>query len=123
MNENSTSNITAEAHATQLILKLFENSKEHVEEIVDDLPMVYAVVTIDGEIVRANRDMGDLFNMPFEDLIGKQFRAIFDPADWVKFRQALRTTAEVGGKQELRLSAYHQDKVLFYTWTLARLDR
>lgn len=111
------------SNATQVLLKLFEASKENVEAIVDTLPSISCVMDLNGNIIRGNHRLGKLFQIPFEKLLGKNMSAIFKPADWAEFSSHLSEAAAGRIQPPKKMSVYSSDQQEFnFVWSLSKLQ-
>lgn len=110
------------SNSTQILLKLFETSKEHVEAMVDGFPSVYCVVDDYGVISRGNQYLGTMFGIPYEKLLGENLARIFSPSDWQTFQSALRAQHGSPRPTLFRLAAHMGGKDYSFIWTLSRLE-
>lgn len=77
--------ITRDLQAIHQIVSVFEKSKFQSDNLLDTLPFVFSVIDQNGQILRGNRDTAALFDLSFENLIGKSFYSFFKEENLTTF--------------------------------------
>jgi PAS domain S-box-containing protein len=67
-----------ENQSTLQIISVFEQSKELVESIVDNLGFMLLVIDKEGSIYRVNQEMANLFNCSIENVAGQNIAQFFN---------------------------------------------
>lgn len=88
------SSSSAEIQATHQIIQIFERSKMQVDDDLDSLPGIYAIVNLDGQIYKGNKLLGSLFETDHEYLIERNISDLFAKEDWDKLRQEILSISQ-----------------------------
>lgn len=86
--------ITRDLQAIHQILSVFEKSKIQSDLLLDSLPITFMVIDQKGNIYRGNNDAALLFQLGFEDLIGKSILNLFSEEgrlDFFKYFKQLQS--------------------------------
>jgi PAS domain-containing protein len=84
-----------EIQATHQILRLLEASKEQVDDTLDSLPCVFAVINSDGRVLKGNEQLGDLLGVEKELTLNQSLAKLFRPQSWNIFAAQLQTLSYV----------------------------
>ncbi len=71
------------------IVEIVSRSTQGYRELIDSLEDPLFTLSLDGEIVTANRRFADIVGKPFEELIGHRFDEFFDEPSWETAKQAM----------------------------------
>lgn len=86
--------ITRDLQAIHQILSVFEKSKIQSDLLLDTLPITFMVIDQSGDIFRGNNDAALLFNINFENLVGKNIFSLFSEEnrlDYIKYFEHVLT--------------------------------
>src|SRR5262249_5912624 len=68
--------------ATHQIFQIFERSKMQVDDDLDSLPGIYAVIDSEGRIYKGNKTLGNLLGTDHEYLLERRITELFSKKDW-----------------------------------------
>ncbi|MBG08138.1 MAG: hypothetical protein CME68_05230 [Halobacteriovoraceae bacterium] len=83
------SNINQDLQATHKILTIIEQSKSNNDELLDHLPGIFCIIDEEAKILRGNLELSNIFKIDLEDLIEKDFSAIFSKEIWKIFKSKI----------------------------------
>ena len=74
---------------TNKIIKMLEVSKGNIENIINSLPNIVAIVKYDGTIFSGNQKLAELIGINREDLIKTNISSLFKTPEWLFFQKNL----------------------------------
>jgi HPt (histidine-containing phosphotransfer) domain-containing protein len=74
---------------TNKIIKMLEVSKGNIENIINSLPNIVAIIKYNGSIFSGNNKLAQLLDIDKEDLIKTNFNSLFKTPEWVFFQNNL----------------------------------
>jgi serine phosphatase RsbU (regulator of sigma subunit) len=114
--------MTDELLATHQILSLFERSKFMSDQILDNLSGLFANLTAQGQILRANGQLASLVGLSLEDVLNTNLNVLFTESDWPVFQAHVKTVSESGKPSpEFELSIGTGAQVRSYLWQILPL--
>lgn len=99
--------------ATYQTLEMIEQSKEHSDGILDNFPGIFLVVTEEGRILKACREVSRLLQVEFEKLEGKSFSSLFVNESWKYFQSQFSKITDnnrTGAEFELTIKDQGEDR-------------
>ncbi|MBF0300563.1 MAG: PAS domain S-box protein [Oligoflexia bacterium] len=78
--------------ATYNIIKIMEASKEQDNLIFNNAPLLMAIISEDGQILKGNDFLSKIFMVDIEELINKNLSELFDQNSWNLFLDYLHTS-------------------------------
>lgn len=94
------STINSDIQASHQLIALLENSKEHAEGFLDQLPGVFLIMDSRGRIMRGNSELARLLACELEDLIDQNFSSLFLTESWKAF-QANYSGVSIAGRDHV----------------------
>lgn len=76
--------------ASHHIIQWLEESKQNVDDFIDDSVEAFCVVSLDGTILRGNRRFASLYDTDMERVRGRQLKEIFSRERWRLFKKKLQ---------------------------------
>jgi signal transduction histidine kinase len=110
--------------ATHKILQFIETSKQQGENILDQIPGVFAVVDVNGDILRSNALLAEYMNLDEEDLLYESFSKVFKKEEWSIFNNHLKKIIKGDEKNvdfELSLTTENLETKA-HMWYLGKLE-
>ena len=80
---------THSLHASHEVTEELERAKWKIEQLIDYLPVGFAIITESGEIYRVNQMLSGFFKTDMEGAIGSNFSELFKPDSWQLFKQKI----------------------------------
>ncbi|MFK7824645.1 MAG: ATP-binding protein [Oligoflexales bacterium] len=77
---------THSLHASHEVTEELERAKWKIEQLIDYLPVGFAIITESGEIYRVNNMLSSFFKTDMEGAIGSNFKELFNPDSWNIFQ-------------------------------------
>ena len=119
--------INQDLQATHEILTLLEQSKRKSDEVLDQLPGIFAVVTAGaspGRVLKGNVSLSDHFHVGPEKVLNQHLSSLFRPEAWPIFLSHMTRIQELNGNQsiEFELSIRTGDEDLPYFWHLTQFS-
>ena len=74
---------------TNKIIKMLEVSKGNIENIINSLPNIVAIVKYNGTIFSGNQKLAELMGIGREDLIKTNINSLFKTPEWLFFQKNL----------------------------------
>ena len=110
---------------THQIIRLFENSKSQSEEDLDSLPGIYAVIDLEGQILKGNKTLGKVFGTNYENLLGMNISTLFPEKIWLEFKAKLSRAAGEGAQEpEFQMDLTEKNgRVFKYLWNVRRVGQ
>jgi len=90
-------------HATSQIIQMIETSKANMDEMLDELPAGFSLVSPKGQIFRANRMLASFFGLQMQQCLNRSFLEIFDDLGQERISSAIREACSTGESQKLEL--------------------
>ncbi|MBF0360729.1 MAG: PAS domain-containing protein [Oligoflexia bacterium] len=81
--------------ATYNIIKIMEVSKEQEELNFNNAPVVMAIISENGQILKGNEFLAKLFSVDNDELISKNLQQLFDQKSWQTFFKYLDNTYQL----------------------------
>lgn len=82
--------------ATQQIISLLERAKSQGDSALDALPGIYAVIDVEGRILKGNWNLAKILGMDHEDILGVSLQQLFLEKSWKGFKQKLLKMVDDG---------------------------
>lgn len=76
-------------HASHKIMTILSQSKANIETLIDNLPDIFIIVDHEGEILKANHSLAQIYSCHIEDLLGINASTLFRKEDWQRFRDKI----------------------------------
>ena len=114
--------ISKDLQTTQVIIGLFEKSKERCEDSIENLPGIFCVVNRRGTILKGNLALASVMDVLIEDLLGKDLTENFVEADREGFLAAITAAAPITSETsqaEFQFSILRQGDSRTYIWNLS----
>ena len=86
-------NSRKDLQATHQIIQLLEFSKNQSECDLDSLPGIYTVIDSEGQILKGNRGLGDVFGVNHEMVLARNLSSLFDQTQWEAFKTKMDQVA------------------------------
>ncbi|MFT7371475.1 MAG: two-component system cell cycle response regulator, partial [Oleiphilaceae bacterium] len=120
------SNINQDIQASHKILSLLEEANSHSEHIVDSLPGIFLIINEKFRILRGNAESSNAFGLDDEDLLGTNFKGLFNDHIWSLFQhqfvQLEQDESKTSVKFELSINTIdsgRKDKAFY--WQLTKM--
>lgn len=112
--------------ASHQIVNWLERAKSFVDQRLDALPQVYAVIKQDGTILRGNARLSHLMGMSDEQVLHQNLKELFRQSSWELFlHQLSKIPSEDKGYSsqfELAVETKNNNGIVYFYWTVERFD-
>ena len=78
--------VTHSLQASHEVSSEMERSKCNLEQLIDYLPIIFAVITDAGDIFRGNHILSRLLGCSLEELYGRSMSELFETSTWEQFQ-------------------------------------
>jgi hypothetical protein len=82
---------------------LLEKANSHSENIIDSLAGIFLVMNKNFRILRGNVESTSAFDLPYEDLLGTSFKALFNDHTWSSFQHQFVQIEQDASRTDVKL--------------------
>lgn len=114
-------NVVQQLQASHQILHWIERAKASSEFLIDNLPVIFAVIDESGNILRGNKQLADILECSFENLMSHSFAEAFTSENW-KIMHSHLTSVRNDVKEiefELETASGEVAKSQTFSWRVA----